>query len=223
MPTRKAVFANNEFYHIFNRGVDKRKIILDQNDSDRFLKSILFFNSKKPIGSIYEKTFSQNKLSPLGGLTAKSDKLVNIVAYCLNPNHFHFILEQKIDGGISEFMKRLGGGYTWYFNYKYKRNGSLFQGSFKSVFADKNEYLLHLSAYINLNNRVHKLGGLTAKLARSSWNEYLNDKKCFSLCAKDIILSQFKNSEEYRRFAESSLKEISRRREEEEISKIILE
>jgi len=155
---------------------------LDQNDSDRFLKSILFFNSKKPIGSIYEKTFSQNKLSPFGGLTAKSDKLVNIVAYCLNPNHFHFILEQKIDGGISD-----------------------------------------LSAYISLNNRVHKLGGLTAKLARSSWNEYLNDKKCFSLCAKDIILSQFKNSEEYRRFAESSLKEISRRREEEEISKIILE
>src|SRR3989338_2722197 len=158
MPTRKAIFSNNEFYHIFNRGVDKRKIILDHDDSDRFLKSILFFNSKKPIGSIYEKTFSQNKLSPLGGLTAKSDKLVNIVAYCLN-----------------------------------------------------------------LNNRVHQLGGLTAKLARSSWNEYLNDKKCFSLCAKDIILSQFKNSEEYRRFAESSLKEISRRREEEEISKIILE
>jgi len=99
----------------------------------------------------------------------------------------------------------------------------LFQGSFKSVFADKNEYLLHLSAYISLNNRVHQLGGLTAKLTRSSWNEYLNDKKCFSLCAKDIILSQFKNGEEYRRFAESSLKEILRRREEEEISKIILE
>ena len=132
-------------------------------------------------------------------------------------------MEQKIDGGISEFMKRLGGGYTWYFNHKHKRSGSLFQGSFKSVFADKNEYLLHLSAYVNLNNRVHQLGGLTAKLARSSWNEYLNDKKCFSLCSKDIILSQFKNSEEYRRFAESSLKEISRRREEEEISKIILE
>ena len=223
MPTRKAIFANNEFYHIFNRGVDKREIILDNDDSDRFLKSILFFNSKKPIGSIYEKTFSQNKITSLGGLTAKSEKLVNIVAYCLNPNHFHFILEQKIDGGISEFMKRLGGGYTWYFNYKHKRSGSLFQGSFKSVFADKNEYLLHLSAYVNLNNCVHKLGGLTAKLSRSSWDEYLNNKKSFSLCEKDIILSQFKNSEEYRNFAESSLDEILRRKEEEEINKIILE
>ena len=100
----------------------------------------------------------------------------------------------------------------------------MFQGSFKSVLADKNEYLLHLSAYVNLNNCVHhQLGGLTAKLSRSSWDEYLNNKKSFSLCAKDIILSQFKNSEEYRSFAESSLEEILRRREEEEISKMILE
>src|SRR3989338_8564324 len=217
MPTRKAIFSNNEFYHIFNRGVDKRKIILDHDDSDRFLKSILFFNSKKPIGSIYEKTFSKNKLSPLGGLTAKSDKLVNIVAYCLNPNHFHFILEQKIDGGISEFMKRLGGGYTWYFNHKQKRSGSLFQGSFKSVFVDKNEYLLHLSAYVNLNDSVHRCGGLTAtsKFSRSSMDEYVNDKNNFSICEKNIILSQFKNKEDYRNFATSSLGEILRKREEE--------
>ena len=220
MPTRKAVFANNEFYHIFNRGVDKREIILDYDDADRFLKSIMLFNSKKPIGSIYEKSFSQN---PLGGLTAKSGKLVNIVAYCLNPNHFHFILEQVVDGGISEFMKRLGGGYTWYFNHKNKRSGSLFQGSFKSVLVDKNEYLLHLSAYVNLNNRVHQLGGLTAKLARSSWDEYFNDKNSFSFCARDIILNQFKNKEEYKKFALSSLEEILRRREEEEISKMLLE
>lgn len=223
MPTRKATFANKEFYHIFNRGVDKRAIVLDRNDADRFIKSVLFFNSEKPIGSIYEKTFSQNKL---GGLTAKTDKtkkLVNVVAYCLNPNHFHFILEQLIDGGISEFMKRLGGGYTWYFNNKHKRSGSLFQGSFKSVFVDKNEYLVHLSAYVNLNNRVHQLGGLTAKLARTSWDEYLKNKKSFSFCSKDMILGQFNSNKEYQEFAMSSLKEILRRREEEEVSKMILE
>lgn len=220
MPTRKAIFANKEFYHIFNRGVDKRVIVLDNNDADRFIKSVLFFNSEKPIGSIYEKTFSQNKL---GGLTAKTNKLVNIVAYCLNPNHFHFILEQLIDGGISEFMKRLGGGYTWYFNNKHKRNGSLFQGSFKSVFVDKNEYLLHLSAYVNLNNRVHQLGGLTAKLVRTSWDEYLKNKKSFSFCSKDMILGQFNSNKEYQEFAANSLKEILRRREDEEVSKMILE
>lgn len=223
MPTRKAIFANKEFYHIFNRGVDKRTIVLDSNDADRFIKSVLFFNSEKPIGSIYEKTFSQNKFGGLTAKNAKTKKLVNIVAYCLNPNHFHFILEQLIDGGISEFMKRLGGGYTWYFNNKHKRNGSLFQGSFKSVFVDKNEYLLHLSAYVNLNNRVHQLGGLTAKLARTSWDEYLKNKKSFSFCSKEMILGQFNSNKEYQEFACSSLKEILQRREEEEISKIILE
>ena len=109
------------------------------------------------------------------------------------------------------------------FQQQTQKKRSLFQGSFKSILADKNEYLLHLSAYVNLNNRIHQRGGLTATLVRSSWDEYLNNKKSFSLCAKDIILSQFKNSEEYRSFAESSLEEILRRREEEEISKMILE
>ena len=220
MPTRKATFANNEFYHVFNRGVDKRDIILDYEDMDRFFKSIMLFNSEKPIGSIYELSQLER-----GGLTAKPKKLVNIVAYCLNPNHFHFIFEQKIDGGISEFMKRLGGGYTWYFNHKQKRSGSLFQGSFKSVFGDKNEYLLHLSAYVNLNDSVHRRGGLTAtgKFSRSSMDEYVNDKNNFSICEKNIILSQFKNKEDYRNFATSSLGEILRKREEEEISKMILE
>lgn len=217
MSTRKTAFVNNEFYHIYNRGVDKRNIVSSNEDSDRFLQSILFFNSKKPIGSIYEKIFQDKH--QLGGETAK---LVNIVSYCLNPNHFHFILEQLIDGGISEFMKRLGGGYTWYFNNKYKRSGSLFQGVFKSVYVDKNEYLLHLNAYVNLNNQVHQLGGETAKLSRSSWGEYLGNKS-HSFCSKEIIMSQFKNVNEYKVFAEDSLKEILQKKEEEQISKMILE
>ena len=87
MPTRKATFANNEFYHVFNRGVDKRDIILDYEDMDRFFKSIMLFNSEKPIGSIYELSQLER-----GGLTAKPKKLVNIVAYFLYPNHFYFIL-----------------------------------------------------------------------------------------------------------------------------------
>ena len=89
-----------------------------------------------------------------------------------------------MEESVSLFMKRLGGGYTWYFNNRHKRNGSLFQGSFKSILADKNEYLLHLSAYVNLNNRIHQRGGLTATLVRSSWDEYLNNKKVFLFAQK---------------------------------------
>src|SRR3989344_1455373 len=100
MSARKKAFANGEFFHVYNRGVDKRIIFTDEYDIRRFFKSMVEFNIIDPIGSLYENSFLQ-----LGGSTAKSDRIVNVVAYCLNPNHFHFILEQVTDGGISEFMK----------------------------------------------------------------------------------------------------------------------
>jgi len=162
------------------------------------------FNSIKPIGSIYENSFKKAKVSKLGGPTAK---LVEIVAYCLNPNHFHLILKQNKDGGVSEFMKRLGEGYTWYFNNAHNRSGVLFQGKFKAVHISSNKQLLHISAYVNLNNKVHQLGGPTAKLVRSSWEEYLGKSKD-GICNKKIILEQFKNSDEYKNFALNSLENM---------------
>jgi putative transposase len=210
MSRRQNIFANGEFFHIYNRGVDKRIIFTDAYDIQRFFQSIVEFNVVDPVGSLYENSFHQ-----LGGETPKlKEKLVNIIAYCLNPNHFHFILEQLTDGGISEFMKRLGG-YTSYFNNKYERSGSLFQGVFKNVHIDSNEYLLHVSAYVNLNDRVHQLGGPIAKLvaSMSSWGEY-TDEKVKGICEKEIILEQFGNISEYKKFALSSLESIIKRKEE---------
>ncbi|OGG93362.1 hypothetical protein A2609_01575 [Candidatus Kaiserbacteria bacterium RIFOXYD1_FULL_47_14] len=213
MGTRKAPFANEEFYHVFNRGVDKRIIFTNRYDIERFFKSMIEFNVIDPIGSLYENSRRQ-----CGGSTATlSEKLVNILAYCLNPNHYHLILEQLVDGGISEFMKRIGG-YTWYFNNKYERNGALFQGRFKAIHIDSNEYLLHASSYVNLNDHVHQLGGsiaTTVKLveSKSSWGEYI-DTRIKGICEKEIILGQFKNVGEYKEFALSSLESILQRKEE---------
>ena len=211
MANRKSLFAIGEHYHIYNRGVDKRITFTDEYDIRRFFQSMVEFNTVKPIGSLYENSFLQ-----LGGETPKlGEKLVNIIAYCLNPNHFHLILEQLVEGGISEFMKRLGGGYTGYFNKKYARSGSLFQGVFKDVHIDTNEYLLHVSSYVNLNDRVHQLGGETPKLVRSmsSWGEY-TDKRIKGICEKDIILGQFENVGAYKKFALSSLESIIKRKAE---------
>jgi REP element-mobilizing transposase RayT len=201
---RKHVFTNGEFYHIFNRGVDKRTIFLDRTDFERFLESMNIFNSVSPIGSLYEHSFAKNKL---GGRTPKS--LVNIICYCLNPNHYHLILEQLTSGGISEFIKRVSGGYTSYFNIKHKRSGVLFQGKFKSVHIQSNTHLLHTSAYVNLNNRVHRL---QKAQVFSSWREYENQRDG-NLCKRNIILDQFKNFSEYKEFAESSLQDILERKE----------
>jgi len=221
MANRKSSFAIGEHYHIFNRGVDKRIIFDDTYDIRRFFQSMIEFNTIDPIGSLYENSFL-----PLGCETPKlAERLVNIIAYCLNPNHFHLILEQLTDGGISQFMKRLSGGYTNYFNQKNKRSGSLFQGVFKDVHIDSNEYLLHASAYVNLNDRVHQLGCETPKLVESmsSWGEYMN-KEIRGVCEKEIILGQFKNSSEYEKFALSSLESIIKRKVEmKDFDELLLE
>lgn len=222
---RKTVFINGEYYHIFNRGVDKRQIFLDQYDIDRFFKSMREFNVLEPIGSIYENSFK----NPLGGSTSKlgvldgGNELVEFVAYCLNPNHYHFVLKQSCDRGIEKFMQRLGTGYTMFFNEKYDRSGALFQGKFKAVHIDSNEQLLYTSAYVNLNDRVHQLGGSTSK---SSWGEYVGidgidninkrgDEKNF--CTTDIILDQFEDRNGYIDFAEEALLVIKENRGKEEL------
>jgi len=214
---RKSEFANGEFYHIYNRGVDKRQIVLDQTDADRFIESLEDFNSVEPIGSIYEHSFEKNSV-----LSKKSKKLVNLVCYCLNPNHYHLLLEQLVDGGIEKFLHRLGMGYSKYFNHKYQRNGALWQGRFKSVYIDDNEYLLHLSAYINLNDQTHQLGHPVSKLVRSSWGEYLGSAKN-NLCRPTMILEQFNQAKDYEEFALEALELIKTRKLEFKLEELFLD
>ena len=201
---RKFKFTNGKFYHIYNRGVDKRTIFLDHYDFDRFLRGMEEFNSVKPIGSMFEYSFRKNQPSN------RIAKLVDIVCYCLNPNHYHMILCQRVDNGISEFMRRIGTGFTQHFNFKYKRTGVLFQGRFKAKHINSNEYLLHLSSYVNLNNEVHKIKN--DKMFRSSWNEYISPTKARRICKPSIVLNQFSNSKEYKEFAEESLVDILERK-----------
>jgi len=204
MPNRKEKFVEGEYYHVYNRGTDKRPIFADLRDLGRFVKSVNEFNDIDLIGSIFENSFAKAK--------PKKKKLVDIICYALNPNHFHFLLTPLVENGVEKFMQRLGTGYTLYFNRRHKRKGGLFQGTFKSTHIDSNEYLLHLSAYINLNDRVHQLGSLTSKLAKTSWGSYILGKKDILLGDTSIITEQFKNVREYKKFAEEILPEIIERK-----------
>ena len=94
---RKVALVEGEYYHIYNRGVDKRTIFQDQEDLSRFFQSMEEFNYVEPIGSIFQNSFNKKRKN--------SKKLVEIICYCLNPNHFHFVLRQFVENGISEFMK----------------------------------------------------------------------------------------------------------------------
>lgn len=171
---RKIPLQNNFYYHIYNRGVDKRDIFQDKKDIERFLFSMEVFQHITPIRNLRDSFFASD-VRNLGKLEEKKkEKLVSIVEYCINPNHFHMVLKQNVDGGISEFMKRLSGGYTKYFNEKYQRSGSLFQGTFKSSLMDNDNYFSMIIIYVMWNYKVHDIPQNKLMLVKSSEDEYRN-------------------------------------------------
>lgn len=124
MATPPRFFENGVYYHIYNRGNRKQQTFLQNRDYERFLEKIITYKKKFP---------------------------VKISAYCLMPNHFHFLLQQLATNSISRFLSDLCNSHSKYFNIKYETVGSLFQGRFKEKRVDRDEYLIHLSRYIHLN------------------------------------------------------------------------
>ncbi len=181
---RKDPLVTNQYYHIYNRGVDKRDIFMNKNDLSRFILSIKEFNIANPIGSIQ---LSLKTKTDLDRLKNDGQVLVSIVCYCFNPNHFHFIIKQEIDGGISEFFKRLLGGYTMYFNKTHNRNGALFQGRFKSKLIADNAYFLKIRPYVNTNYLIHDIPHDKSHLISSSCQEY--DTLNFNLVSKQEAIN----------------------------------
>ncbi len=155
--TRPITFSTGEFYHIYNRGTEKRKIFLSQYDYKRFTALLYLSNSTNSV----RITIGRKSLDELLGVD-RNNTLVDIGAYCLMPNHFHILVHEKTENGLSHFMQKLTTAYTMYFNKKSERSGNLFQGVFKAEHADKDEYLKYLFAYIHLN---------PIKLIESKWKE----------------------------------------------------
>lgn len=145
--SRNFSFSIDEFYHLYNRGTEKRKIFLSHSESERFVSLLYLCNSTE---AIHRSDFSNTDLSQLLK-TNRKGTLIDIAAYCLMPNHFHVLVREHTEGGISRFMQKLMTAYTMYFNKKYERNGTLFQGKFKAEHADEDVYLKYLIAYIHLN------------------------------------------------------------------------
>ena len=149
---RKEIFENSYIYHIFNRGVDKRKIFLDQKDYKRFCDNLYTFNDKKPVLSDYRHRLAKtNDVTDFGNRQDEREKLVEILAFCLMPNHFHLLVRQLVDNGVTTFMRKNGVGFANYFNKKYDRSGTLFQGRFRAVLVEKDNQLSYLPYYIHFN------------------------------------------------------------------------
>ncbi len=219
--SRKIEFKTGEYYHLYNRGVDQREIFLDEKDYLRFLKSLKVFNQVQPVESLHlagKREVIRQAAGSLYSDPAANNPIIDVICYNLLPNHFHLLVKQNIKGGISKFMHKVCSGYAWYFNYKYNRSGSLFQGRFKASQITQNEYLIYLSAYINANSQIHSIQE-ASKWSWSSYDEYVG-KFQYDLIKPRIITDQFKNKGEYAKFVNQLTSQSSKLKM---LSKIIFE
>ena len=192
MPSKNTVkiYLENGYYHVYNRGVEKRKIFLDEQDCSVFLHYIrMYLSPIEELQSIIQPGTRTSRLIPLN-LSSE----INLMSFALMPNHIHLQLKQISKDGIIKFMRRLSTSYAMYFNKKYKRVGPLFQGIYKAINIESDEYLLHLSRYIHLNSI--KLKTLKTKinfLDFSSYPYYLGNKNA-SWMKTNEILNYFNNA-----------------------------
>ncbi len=194
-------FATDYYYHIYNRGVEKRSIFIGRRDYQQFLLGMDF----------YRRTPLPSKLSDFKRGMEKAKKidnqidLIEIYSYCLMPNHFHFLLKQKEDGGITHFIRKFANSYTRFFNTKYDRVGPLFQGTFKAKLVNSDEYLLQVSKYIH-RNPLKLCGGNLSSYSYSSYSYYLS-KDIHPFCNTEFILSYFPDTNlklNYKSFVEET-------------------
>jgi putative transposase len=226
MPYRKVVLAPDQIYHVFNRGVAALPIFLINKDYLRFLDLIKYYRfSNTPFSfSQLMSLQKEEKEKILVGLRKENAIHVEIIAYCLMPNHFHLLLKQITDKGISVFMTNLQNSYVKYFNIKNERAGPLFQSMFKGVRIETDEQLLHVSRYIHLNPSTAYIVE-PENLEDYKWSslpEYLSKKlnSGYSFISPKIILDFFNKRDDYKKFV---LDQASYQRELDKIKHLVLE
>ncbi len=147
---RNFSFSVGEIYHLYNRGVNKQPIFLNEHDRVRFLILLYLCNGSNDVhisNNNQGRALIEREYFDLD----KGEPLVEIIAYCLMPNHFHLLVKEKEEGGISKFMLKLLTGYGMYFNKRNQRTGPIFEGRFKAKHVFEDSYLEYLLAYIHLN------------------------------------------------------------------------
>lgn len=212
MPKIK-IHAPEEYYHIFNRGMQKQPIFVTDADRIRFLFLVLTFQGKDTIPNISRalKLYVQGRTLNVGEkFTDKilGGRIVELVAFCLMPNHFHLLLKEKLEGGIAKYMQRVLTAYTMYFNIRHDKSGHLFQGSYKSVFMKDDRQLMYVSTYIHKN--CHELKEWKRKEDKYPWSsfqDYISENRWGKLLSNDIILDRYpenKRGDSYKYFVKTS-------------------
>lgn len=199
-----------EYYHIFNRGVNKQNVFLERADYLRMLSLILLYQASLPIYNIGRQIKNLGKGESLKALKFDFNnffkkRCVDLCSFILMPNHFHLLVYEQKRNGISSYLQRIEIAYTKYFNTKYNRSGYLFQGPFQSVRIENNNQLLYLSAYIHRNCReIRDWHNREHLYPWSSYQDMVTKNRWENLLKCEIISKQFSSPSEYRNFVETS-------------------
>lgn len=183
-----------DYFHVINRGLEKKLLFISGKDLTRFVDTLSYYQ--------YKDSPARFSFRKRPGIVPNSDKprvpLVEIVCFCLMPDHFHLLLNQRAPQGVSMFLSKVTNSYTRYFNARYKRKGPLVQGTFKAVEIENDNDLLNISRHIHLDPLLNHIVSDLKAFPFSSYPHFLGIKEGF--CQKEPILSHFKSAHEYENF-----------------------
>lgn len=205
MPGRLTPLVNDQIYHVYNRGIDHRPTFTDKKEFERGLLALSYYSFSKPPMklSYFLKLSNEERSKKFANLSKTDEKLVKILVFCLMPNHFHFLLKQISENGISRHLSNLQNSYTRYFNTRNQRIGPLFLDQFKARLIETDEQFIHVSRYIHLNPLTSYVVKDFKHLKNYPWSsigEYLNGQG--SICNTQPIMAFFKNAQTYEKFME---------------------
>jgi len=202
MPYRKIPIIQGEIYHVFNRSVAKQPIFLSKRDFNRAIECIKFYqHADLPFRFSHFNRLPKEQKDQTSELIKNSPEIIEILTYCLMPNHVHFLLKGLTESGIIKFMSNFQNSYAKYFNTKNERTGTLFQPMFKAVRIESDEQLIHVNRYIHLNPITAYLIKTTDELEQYPWSSYPNYLgESITFINKELILNYFKNITAYKQF-----------------------
>ncbi|OGH42464.1 MAG: hypothetical protein A3H79_04370 [Candidatus Levybacteria bacterium RIFCSPLOWO2_02_FULL_36_8b] len=224
MSYRKEPFVVSQIYHIFNRSIARQPIFLGNSYYQRAMEVMEFYSYTNPPlrFSHYNRLPLKSKLDFMNELKKKHQGQIEMFAFCLMPNHVHFLIREIIENGIRIFMSNLQNSYAKYFNLRTKRDGSLFKTMFKGVRIETDEQFLHVARYIHINPLTAYILKNISQLEEYEWSSYpvyLNKSKS-DIINTNTLLSFFPSTEKFIDFAKD---QINYQRELDKIKHLLLE